>query len=484
MFDTLASMVTKDNDLPARAWRLDVWSRVLDGSIYDVLHYQFHEEKNGAGEYVPVRDRRPSVRTGLIRTVVDDSISLLFSEGHFPAIQCKDETTKGALEAFTKDAKLNLAMIDAGTRGSVGSVSIMVRFMSKRVFLKVMPTAYLTPIWKADEPDTLERVVERRKVDGKTLKAAGYDVKADATVYWFEREWTTTAETWFLPVKVKDKEAAKVVDGPRSTTHGLGFVPVVWVKNLPGGDDIDGEPTFGVEPINTTMEADYLLSQAGRGLKYSADPTLLIKESAATDDGTPMVRSAANAIVVGEKGDAKMLEINGTAAEAVLTYVGKLREFALERMHGNRSNADKLSAAQSGRALELMHQALIWLADKLRASYGEGALLDVYRMVVRGSAKYPLTIGDKDFGKLSAKEPVTLTWPAWFPPTADDRQTLAIALTTLIKAGALSRATAVKIIASDYDIADTEAEMLLIDAERKALLAELPAAKTSVTTTE
>ena len=32
-------------------------------------------------------------------------------------------------------------------------------------------------------------------------------------------------------------------------------------------------------------------------------------------------------------------------------------------------------AAQSGRALELMNQGLIWLADNLRVSYGEGALL-------------------------------------------------------------------------------------------------------------
>ncbi|KAF1003127.1 MAG: hypothetical protein GAK28_04928 [Luteibacter sp.] len=484
MFDTLANLVPRDNDLPLRAWRLEVWSRVLDGSIYDVLPYQFHEERNGAGEYVPVRDRRPSVRTGLIRTVVDDSISLLFSEGHFPSVECKNEATKEALDAISKDAKLNLAMIDAATRGSVGSVAIAVRFLSSRVFLKVMATTYLTPFWSAEAPDTLDRVVERRKVDGKTLVAAGYDVKDDATQYWFEREWTTTAETWFAPRKVADKEAPRITDADRSTTHGLGFVPIVWVKNLPGGDDIDGEPTFGVEPINTTVEADYLLSQAGRGLKYSADPTLLIKETAATDDGQPMVRSAANAIVVGEKGDAKMLEINGTASEAVLEYVSRLREFALERMHGNRSNADKLSAAQSGRALELMHQALIWLADKLRASYGEGALLDIYRMIVRGSAKFSLTINGQDFGRLADNEPVTLSWPAWFPPTADDRQTLATALATLIKVGSLSRETAVRIIASDYDITDVQAEMLLIDAERKALLAELPAEQTKITSND
>jgi hypothetical protein len=58
-----------------------------------------------------------------------------------------------------------------------------------------------------------------------------------------------------------------------------------------------------------------------------------------------------------------------------MDWVKGLREIALEGAGGSRANADKLSAAQSGRAMELMNQALIWLADKLRISYGEGALL-------------------------------------------------------------------------------------------------------------
>ena len=54
-------------------------------------------------------------------------------------------------------------------------------------------------------------------------------------------------------------------------------------------------------------------------------------------------------------------------------------------MHGNRANADRLTAAQSGRALELMNQGLVWLADNLRISYGEGALLS---LVPHGAAGF------------------------------------------------------------------------------------------------
>jgi hypothetical protein len=156
----------------------------------------------------------------------------------------------------------------------------------------------------------------------------------------------------------------------RVAPGNLGFVPMVWVKNLPGGDDVDGRPTFPEEAIDIQIEADYLLSQGGRGLKYQSDPALHIKESQFSPNGGPVVKGAGDALVTGQDGDAQLLEISGDAARTVLDWVKGLRELALEGAGGNRANAEKLSAAQSGRAMELMNQSLIWLADKLRIAYG------------------------------------------------------------------------------------------------------------------
>ena len=473
MFKTLQSTFPHDKDYPARAHRLGILTRVLRGTIYDNLPHAFHEEQNEAGEYIKLRERRPSVRYKLCGLVVDDSVALLFSEGHFPEIDCGEggETTREALQRIIKETRLNEVMIDAATRGSVGSVAIMFRVLSARVFFQVMETAYLTPAWKADAPDTLEKVTERYKVNGRALRDSGYTVADDDlnADFWFMREWTATEETYFLPWKVSDEGATPQRDAQRSVIHSLGFVPVAWVRNLPGGDETDGSCTFPDEAIETGIEIDYQLSQAGRGLKYSADPTLLIKEPALSD-GT-MIRGASNAITVNESGDAKLLEINGTAAAAVMDYVRMLREFALETMHGNRANADKISAAQSGRAMELMNQALIWLADRLRISYGEGALLELLMMVVRASDKLPLVFKDgSKVGKLTA--PVALRWPAWYQPTANDRLNTANTLKAHVEAGTLSTETAVKTIAADYDIEDVPAELALIAKERAAHEAE------------
>lgn len=472
MFKTIKEKIKPDTDFPERQFNIDILTRVIRGKLYDHMQYDFNQEKkDGIGEYIPLRDRRPSVRYGLCRIVVDDSVSLLFSEGHFPAIDCKDEKTRDALADLVKEAKINQVMIDAATTGSVGSVAIFMRVLSNRVFFEVQNTMYLEPIWKKDAPDTLDKVVEQYKVKGSVLAKQGYAIAADdlSVDFWFRREWDSKAETWFMPWKVGtgdgDADDQLTIDSGNTTTHSLGFAPVVWVKNLPGGDSIDGECTFPTEAIDTQIEIDYQLSQSGRGLKYSSDPTLMIKEPAVDNDGN-MIKGGGNALVVGADGDAKLLEINGTASEAVINYVRCLREFALETAHGNRSNADKLSAAQSGRAMELMNQSLIWLADKLRISYGEGALLELLRMVVKASRKFKLVKKDgTEIGELNDKEPLSLRWPNWYAPTYADKQVEATTLGELRDKQLLSQETAIKTVSGNYDIADPADEMRKIKEE-------------------
>ena len=133
MFRSIVSRIKRDKDYPARQFAIDVYSRVLDGAIYDHLAHSFHEEKSESnGEYVPLRDRRPSVRCNICRIVVDDSVSLLFSEGHFPKVQSEVDGASAVLSGFVKAGRLNEVMIEAATQGSVGSVAIQMRILEQR----------------------------------------------------------------------------------------------------------------------------------------------------------------------------------------------------------------------------------------------------------------------------------------------------------------------------------------------------------------
>lgn len=474
MFKAIAEQINRDQDYPERQHTIDVLTRVLEGTIFDHLEHGFHEETRGTdNQYIPLRQRRPSVKYNLPKIIVDDTVGLLFSEGHFPKVDCDNQATVEALAQIIKDARLNERMIEAATMGAVGSVAVLLRVLKGRVFVEVMNTQFLTPVFDPEAPDTLKTVRQQYKVKGRDFAAIGVSVEDEDADYWFICDWTEAQEVYYLPHPVEEDDKPLRIDARRTKDHKLGFVPIVWVKNLPGrlnvagmqGADFDGYCTFS-EAIDTMVEIVYQLSQGGRGLKYSSDPTLVLRNP--VNESGEVIKGA-NAIVLRDDGDAKMLEISGQASNAVIEYCRALREFALEAVHGNRATADRIGDAPSGRAMELMNHALIILADKLRASYGEGALLDLLNMVKRISNKIPLVTKDGDkIPAIPMSDKIRLVWPDWYPPSTQDKLDTANTLRTLKDGGLMSTETAVKSNASTYDIEDVPTELAQIDKEQQA----------------
>ena len=145
MYKTLSDKVGRDTDFPERQHRLNMLGRVLDGSLYDVLLYPFSQERQeGSGEYISIFDRRPSARYRLCATVVDDSVSLLFGDARFPGIVCEDEATLEGLTEVIADCGLPGVMIEAATKGSVGSICLWLRILKGRVFVRALTTEYAT----------------------------------------------------------------------------------------------------------------------------------------------------------------------------------------------------------------------------------------------------------------------------------------------------------------------------------------------------
>lgn len=451
--------------LPARAARLLGFGRVLDGTLYDVLPHDFSEEHSGAGEYIPLSRRRPSVRTNLCRTVVDDSVSLLFGDTHWPSFRATDEKASETLNAFARCVSLRPLMAEAATRGSVGSIAILVEAVEGQLAPTLLDTAYLTPRW-----DALKRLVlvrERYIVSGKDLAASGYAIPNDmlGAQYWWQRTWTAQDCEIMQPHPI-DETKAPVVDDKRSSRHGLGFVPIVWIKNLGGASgDVDGACTFE-RAIDTVIEADYLLSQGGRGLRYASDPTLVLKAGSEPHGGPARQGGAASALTLPPDGDAKLLEINGAAADAVLTHYRELRALVLEQLHGNRAHSDKISAAQSGRAMEMMCLPLIWLTDRLRQSYGESGLLCLLRMVCQfSSALADGVLIDGERHKDLDPTGLCLHWPPWFDPTEPELLALAEGLVTAVDGGLIANQTACMIYAARIGVADASEEWAKIKTE-------------------
>jgi hypothetical protein len=193
-----------------------------------------------------------------------------------------------------------------------------------------------------------------------------------------------------------------------------------------------------------------------------------------------MIRSASNAFILGAEDDAKLLEINGKASQAVIDHARYLRELALESIHGNRSNADRVTAAQSGLAMQAMNQPLIWLADMLRIYYGDEGLIPLVRMIILLSNKQKIDVNGSTIKAMDSNCNLYLKWPDWYPPTPMDKLQQANALRTLKDGGLLSVESAVKSSQEVYGFASVDEEIARIKKDQAELMKMNPQIKENI----
>jgi hypothetical protein len=225
----------KDPDYPDRMNRIRCLEAVLDGTMYDVLHHDFSQERV-AGNYVPINHRRPSIRYNICRLVVRDSSSLLFGDGHWPTIDSADEETRQNLKDLVEESQLNLVMLDAVMKGSTGSVAIMMRIIDRRVYFEAFSTKFLTPVWDPKRPDRLKSVVRTYKVKADELRDFGYVI--DPKIFgfqemWFRVEYTDIGEIWYLPQTREDKKNRPAMASASARWSGSKICPVATRSTAP-----------------------------------------------------------------------------------------------------------------------------------------------------------------------------------------------------------------------------------------------------------
>jgi len=470
----------RDKDYPDRACTIAMLRRFLNGTAYDVLQYPFGQIINKSGydgaytaQNIPMSQRRPSVISTLCNTVVDDSVSFLFGEGRFPQIDIDDEKTQEIVNDIVNRTCLPDTMIELAHDGSVGSAALLIQVINSKIYYKSLHTEFLTPVFDKKNPNLLVKLTQKYKCKGSDLMAQGYKIEKPDFDYWIVTEWDENNETYYLPYLPDDLKKADFkpkIDKDLTIEHGLGFVPVLWIRNLSGGDFIDGQSTFK-KAITTNIQLDYQLSQCARGLTYSQEPLLFYKnpDSIVGGDISP---GTGQILHGGEGSDAKMIEINGDACRASIEYQKVLRDVALENIHGNRSTAERGINARSGKALELLHHPVMLLASRLRISYGEFGLVEVVKMIIKILKLREIKFENIVINKGSIKEDVTISlrWPNWFDDSSDDKHKEALTLGELKNAGILSQETAVYSIAEKYGIDDVKEEVNKINAEQKKFI--------------
>lgn len=471
-FAEIAKTFERDPHLPTRVLRQTILTAFRDGIFFDRLLAPFNQETSDNGEYIPLRSRRPALHVSWVNEVIEDVSALLFGEGHFPEIESDSDDLPDSLAQFMEDADISSVLSEAVLRSSVGSSVIILRFIGKagslRPVVSVYDSIFFTPEFDADDPGKLKSLTERYKVKGASLRAMGYPISEDdlSADFWWKTVWDAGSESGYAPVKVLVDDAGNVndataIDPSRTVQHDLGFVPAIWIK-LPGGDDVDGRCLFA-QAMDTVIEADYQLSQLGRGLKYSQDPLKVVSLSGDMPSDLKKIVSGSDMLVLPEGGEAKLLETSGESARVVMEYVSLLRRYAIRAISGSPIDPERLTVPQSGRAMEILNMPLIQLADRMRSVFG-GILLRLIAMVREGAKKRPIKIKGKPFQNSQGE--IRLRWPEWYPPTAMDRFQDVQAVTGALQANAISTESAVRFLSCKFDIESVEDEIKRITKEK------------------
>jgi hypothetical protein len=415
-----------------KLYLLDRW---LDCNFYDEMPLYFNQEKTG-GSYNPIHSRQPSVQLNFPNFIADLTACKLFAGRHVPRLKHKDENFLLNVQALVEELRLPIKMMEAIKRGSVGSTLILFKILKSndtvRGVVNVKQTQYCTPVF--NEFEDLIGVMEHYLCMGAALLSNqpepltrdrdGDPIRSDSK-YWYVKIIDTKGECIYFPLKehswnpvnagrYRDAETA-LVPYPMENNpfiHDLGFVQGVWIKNLTGGSHPEGKSTW--EPaLNNFIELDYLESQTGRGLKYSAAPQLVIKgdfraevegdemKSPPRDAGYLLRLAADTKDQMGTDSsghDAKLLETNGNASKAAEDYVNSLKHKTFEGLRTARKDLESIKGTMTGKVIELIDEDFLDLLQEIRLTYCTYGYLPLVKKICKAASKsgHPLMVGVSD----------------------------------------------------------------------------------------
>lgn len=464
MFKSLADDIKYPQWATERYKRLDMLDRVLDGTLYDHLENDFYTEETYNGQYIPLQKRRPSVNSAFASQIVGVLARKLFTGKHAPNITHDNKEYEKQLKEIVAQGSVFEKMTTAMYFGSVGSVAVTFRIIDNALRLDVWRAKNCYPVFGAAGEFAALRVCYT--INGAEVRSMGFthDNRGEPfrsdEAYWFLREYNASEEITFHPMLEDDwnpvENTWEELNPGIVISHGLGFMPGVWIPNMPGGMGYDGLSTFG-SIVNNIIEMDYTISQLGRGIRYSAAPQLVVIGDNDTDDilrgpTTVLKLKAAYADDSQKMGgaDAKLLEMVGNGTQVGINYIQELRRITFEALSAS-VKKHEMKGTMSGRAMEISDDAFYDLASMFRNTYGDSGLIPLVSKIVvamgmTGAAN--LVVPPEEATKFG------LRWPKLYPSTPADDIQMVESLVMAVQNGLLDADIAKSFLYSQMDLED------------------------------
>lgn len=407
---------------------------------------------------IPLKLRRPTIRLETAKMIVNRFTSLLFGNGSLPTIKDPNRDGQLFIDEILTEAFWRALRNARNTGGATGLAIVGFHFENGQLQLDLYDPRFTF-------------------VDGNPYSG---EVKQVELIYYFvktvekletynnETHLVQRDETYVARTILNDRfrvvfedlpaeEAEKVgIWTPKEVyAHSLGFVPVIFVQNIPRPSSLVGEGDFeGSEPLMDAVDME--LSQSDKGILYNSDPTLVL----ATDKEVTgsITKGSENAIIVGQGDDAKYLSLDHGGPELGIKFADQLMEQIYDQCQVviNPGNGN-MTAEEVRHRFEAMYDKV----DILRAQYGEG----IHRLLtlIAKAANTMQSAGMRFELPMPAPEEIQIEWPEYNKPTYKDKESTIRQLAVALDAGMITKKVAIEKAAKTLgvkDIADLVEELL------------------------
>lgn len=431
----------------------------LRGDQYKHIPYCFVDTKDKNGYALKLHDKRPSVTLNLPALGARMSSRRLFTGKHRPTFTPENEKFKEDITWLLKKGRIFWNMYDACLNGQAGSVAIACKLVDDKPVMDIIKGKSGFPVF--DESGDLDSFMSAYIITGYmwsemetgiTVDASGAEI-SNTSQYWFIRKWDKEAVTTLYPVPVNDwnPEEGMAEDSESelkpvkhmSQVHKLGVVPVVWIRNMPDTNALDGLSSFGLA-LDNCITLDYALSSFGRGLNYMGNPQLFVKGKILNSGNGSHTYSMDRMLQVPADvktehqatsgADAKLLEMSGDGIRVGMEFwAKKLLEWTKHLSNMSMKDTEHIKGALSGTAMLMLDDDYFSFCEMLTTPYGDDGIVAVIRLfaLLYQKAKSDRFKGIDQDG-LDELEP---NWPKEYEPEPQELDYLQKALAGAVTSG-------------------------------------------------
>jgi hypothetical protein len=413
-------------------------------------------------DYIPVRQRKPRIQVAFAKMLCQRITSKLVGRRNFPSFKIEeDPDTEMFLKVILDSTGLRSHLLEP-VRRCLNSGSSFVRFFFVDGIIKVESFLSKFCYPEFDPSGDLDSVTIKYVFEDPN----DLDDKGKPRKKWYKLDLTKTTDIEY-DNPLFDAGTEPFFQEIGRVEHGLGYVQGEWFRTSEDKHSPDGYSLIE-DILDFIDEINYSLSQSSMAVSYNQDPQLTLK-GMDVDEISELIRSSVKAWNLGRDGEGKFLETDLNGVKIAEELRGKIRLGIQDIARIILLDPEKMiGQAQSGKAMEILHGPMVELIEELQPVF-EKLFIRLLLKIVITYLKLVASGVDTGLEIPPGWAPQSLNmaavWPPIFPMTMLDlKEKLAVAVQAT-SASLLSRESATRWIAKDFDIEDIEAELAKIAAQ-------------------